>query len=115
MLVVNLYHPQKSHSLVVHIYGMKIWSGDARTLRAHGKLGLEQFLRPDIQKIFGSKQKFNQFFFMASYTIFPVKLHVYLAITLVVILITDGRKDKYTDTHTHKLQRLQYHARNRVG
>ena len=76
---------------------MKMWSGDAQTLRVHGKLGLEQFLRPDIQKIFGSKQKFNQFFFMPI-PIFPVKFHVYLAITLVLILITDGQIHIYRDT-----------------
>ena len=48
MLVVNLYHLQKSHGLVVHIYGMKMWPGDARTLLYPVKLGAGQFLRPDI-------------------------------------------------------------------
>ena len=47
--VVNFYHLMKSHALVMHIYGMKMWSGDAGTLSAQVKLGSGQFLWPDIQ------------------------------------------------------------------
>ena len=71
MLVVNLYSLQKSHGLVVHIYGMKMWPGDARLL-----------LLP-----------------VLSHTIpIPlVKFHVYLSLTLVLILITDGQIHIYRD------------------
>ena len=92
MLVVHLYHLQKLHGLVVHIYGMKMWPGDARTLLYPVKLGAGQFLRPHIQTKIKS---------VLSHTIpIPlVKFHVYLSITLVVILITDGQIHRYRDTH----------------
>ena len=98
MLVVNLYHLQKSHGLVVHIYGMKMWPGDARTLLYPVKLGAGQFLRPDIQPDIRIKTKIKS---VLSHTIpIPlVKFHVYLSITLVVILITDGQIHRYRDTH----------------
>ena len=47
--VLNFYHLMKSHALVMHIYGMKMWSGDAGTLSAQVKLGSGKFLWPDIQ------------------------------------------------------------------
>ena len=47
--VLNFYHLMKSNALVMHIHGMKMWSGDAGTLSAQVKLGSGQFLWPDIQ------------------------------------------------------------------
>ena len=75
MLVVNLYHLHKLHGLVVHIYGMTMWPGDACTPLYPVKLGAGQFLRPDIQPDIRIKTKIKS---VLSHTIpIPlVKFHV---------------------------------------